>query len=45
LGKPIHVEQKLRNYKAFFLHAVKDTLIREYKEVNLMFEEQVVCKK
>lgn len=45
LGKPINVEQKLRNYKAFFLHAVKDTLIKEYKEVNLMFEEQVVCKK
>jgi len=45
LGKPIHVEQKLRNYKAFFLHAMKDTLIKEYKEVNLMFEEQVVCKK
>lgn len=44
-GKPIHVEQKLKNYKAFFLHAIKDTLIEEYKEVNLMFEEQVVCKK
>lgn len=45
MGKPIHVEQKLKNYKAFFQHASKDTLINEYKEVNLMFEEQVVCKK
>lgn len=44
-GKPIYVEKKLKNYKAFFYHAVKDTLIKNYKEVNLMFTEQVVCKK
>ena len=44
-GKPINVDKKLKNYKAFYLHAVKDTLIRQYKEVNLMFTQQVVCKK
>lgn len=44
-GKPINVEKKLKNYKAFFQHAIKDTLIESYKEVNLMFTQQVVCKK
>lgn len=44
-GKPINVEKKLNNYKAFFHHAIKDTLIESYKEVNLMFTQQVVCKK
>lgn len=44
-GKPINVEKKLNNYKAFFHHAIKDTLIESYKEVNLRFTQQVVCKK
>jgi cell division protein FtsQ len=44
-GKPINVKKKLKNYKAFFHHAIKDTLIKEYKEINLMFIQQVVCKK
>lgn len=44
-GKPINVQKKLRNYKAFFHNAIKDTLIKEYKEINLMFTQQVVCKK
>lgn len=44
-GKPINVKKKLKNYKAFFHHAIKDTLIKEYKEINLMFTQQVVCKK
>ncbi len=44
-GKPINVEKKLDNYKAFYHHAIKDTLIKSYKEVNIMFTQQVVCKK
>jgi len=44
-GKPINVEKKLKNYKAFFQHAIKDTLIKKYKEVNLIYTSQVVCKK
>jgi len=44
-GKPINVEDKLKIYKAFFQHAIKDTLIKNYKEVNVMFTQQVVCKK
>ena len=45
LGKPIQIEQKLKKYKAFIQFASRDTLINSYKEVNLMFDEQVVCKK
>ncbi|MFD2891764.1 cell division protein FtsQ/DivIB [Flavobacterium chuncheonense] len=44
-GNPVQIDKKLRNYKAFYQHAIKDTLLKEYKEVNLMFTEQVVCKK
>jgi cell division protein FtsQ len=44
-GKPINVADKLKNYKAFFQHAIKDSLIKNYKEVNVMFTHQVVCKK
>ena len=44
-GNPIHVDKKLKNYKAFYKHAIKDTLIKNYKSVNLLFTEQVVCRK
>jgi cell division protein FtsQ len=44
-GQPKNVERKFKNYKAFYHHAIKDTLIKNYTEVNLMFIQQVVCKK
>ena len=44
-GKPINVKKKLDNYKAFYQYASKDTLIKNYKEINVMFTQQVVCKK
>lgn len=44
-GNPIHVDKKLKNYKAFYKHAIKDTLIKSYKSVSLLFTEQVVCRK
>jgi cell division protein FtsQ len=44
-GNPIHVNKKLKNYKAFYKHAIKDTLIKNYKTVNLIFIDQVVCRK
>lgn len=44
-GNPINVDKKLKNYKAFYKHAIKDTLIKNYKSVNLLFTEQVVCRK
>ncbi|MEZ4853475.1 cell division protein FtsQ/DivIB [Flavobacterium sp.] len=45
LGKPERVRQKLNNYKGFYYFSIKDTLAKKYKEVNLIFTDQVVCKK
>ncbi len=44
-GKPIHIEKKFKNYKAFYQYATKDSLIGKYKSVNLIFTQQVVCSK
>jgi cell division protein FtsQ len=44
-GRILNVERKFNNYKAFFQDAVKDTLIENYKTINLKFTEQVVCTK
>ena len=44
-GRPIHINKKYDNYKAFFQKAVQDTLIDNYKKINLKFTKQVVCTK
>lgn len=44
-GKPIGIEEKFRNYKAFFQKASQDTLIGMYSQINLKFTNQVVCTK
>jgi cell division protein FtsQ len=44
-GQLINVEQKLKNYKAFFQKVVLDSSIAEYKKIDLRFAEQVVCTK
>lgn len=44
-GRTIQMERKFNNYKAFFQKAVQDTLIDNYKKVNLKFTKQVVCTK
>lgn len=44
-GKPQNVEAKFNNYKAFLQDAAKDTLIEQYKTINLKFTQQVVCTK
>jgi cell division protein FtsQ len=44
-GRVINIEKKFNNYKAFFQNAVKDTLIENYKTINLKFTQQVVCTK
>ncbi len=44
-GRPINIEKKFNNYKAFLQEAVKDTLIEQYKTINLKFTQQVVCTK
>lgn len=44
-GKPINIERKFNNYKAFYQKAVNDSLISGYKRVNLKFTQQVICTK
>ena len=44
-GRAIEMDRKFNNYKAFFQKAVQDTLIEQYKKVNLKFTKQVVCTK
>ena len=44
-GQPINIDRKFKNYKAFLQDAVKDTLIENYKTINLKFTQQVVCTK
>jgi cell division protein FtsQ len=44
-GMPINIDRKFKNYKAFLQDAVKDTLIENYKTINLKFTQQVVCTK
>lgn len=39
------IERKLDNYKAFVHYAKNDTVVKEYKNINLRFTEQVVCMK
>ena len=45
LGAATNIEKKFNNYKAFLQDAVKDTLIEQYKTINLKFTQQVVCTK
>lgn len=44
-GGPVNIDRKFKNYKAFLQDATKDTLIENYKTINLKFTEQVVCTK
>lgn len=44
-GKPISVQRKFDNYKAFLQKTVNDSVIDTYKKVNLVFTTQVVCTK
>lgn len=44
-GKPINIEKKFNNYKAFFQKEVNDSILNKYKKINLKFTQQVVCIK
>jgi len=44
-GTLTNVEQKFKNYKAFFQKAVLDSSLYKYKKIDLRFTEQVVCTK
>ena len=44
-GNPINIEQKFKNYKAFYQKATTDKTLNNYKNINLQFTQQVVCTK
>ena len=44
-GKPINIEKKFNNYKAFFQKEVNDSVLKKYRKINLKFTQQVVCIK
>lgn len=44
-GRIINVEDKFKNYKAFFQKAVLDNSLYHYKKIDLKFANQVVCTK
>jgi cell division protein FtsQ len=44
-GRTINIDKKFKNYKAFFQKAVNDSLLKNYKRINLKFTQQVVCIK
>ena len=44
-GKPITIEKKFQNFKAFFQKLIKDNKLTEYRRVDLRFGNQVVATK
>jgi cell division protein FtsQ len=44
-GKPMNIERKFQNYKAFYQRTVADSSLFRYKRINLTFTQQVVCTK
>lgn len=44
-GRPLNIDRKFKNYMAFLQDAAKDSVIENYKTVNLKFTQQVVCTK
>ncbi|MDA8572877.1 hypothetical protein N9K85_06220 [Flavobacteriaceae bacterium] len=45
VGPLENLDEKMRNFKAFYQKAKKDKLLETYKIVNLQFNRQVVCTK
>ena len=44
-GSPINIEEKFKNYKAFYQKAFADSTLNNYKKISLQFTQQVVCTK
>ncbi len=44
-GKPIHIEKKFQNFKAFYKKTKQDSTLYGYNTVNLKFESQVIATK
>ncbi|WP_317131668.1 cell division protein FtsQ/DivIB [Formosa maritima] len=45
LGNLKHLDKKIMNLKAFYNKALKDKTLNDYVNVNLQFDNQVVCTK
>lgn len=45
VGSAYNLPKKFNNFKAFYQKALKDNTLANYKEVNLIFDNQVVCTK
>lgn len=45
VGKAEKLDQKFMNFKAFYIKAEKDSLLHQYKRVDLQYGNQVVCEK
>jgi len=45
LGGVENLDEKFKNFMAFYLKAAKDDTLEEYAEVSLKFDNQVVCTK
>lgn len=45
IGDLERLDQKIKNFKAFYQKAKRDKLLKRYKTVNLKFNQQVVCIK
>lgn len=44
-GKPVHIEKKFQNFKAFYKKTKKDSTLYGYNKVNLKFDSQVIATK
>ena len=42
-GEVENLDNKIRNFKAFYQKALKDKSLNKYKKVSLQFSNQVVC--
>ncbi|MBS3739081.1 cell division protein FtsQ/DivIB [Mesohalobacter halotolerans] len=45
IGEIDHLNQKFMNFKAFYVKAKKDNLLKKYKRIDLQYGNQVVCEK
>lgn len=44
-GRPIHIDKKFQNFKAFYKKTKQDSTLFGYEKINLKFESQVIATK
>ena len=45
IGKLNKLDLKIKNFKAFYTNASANQILNKYSEINLQFDNQVVCVK